>query len=91
MSGCFECRLVFKPYFETPKLVLKSDLTEDKLYSFSVSYLQLIKQHINVCKTFYCVKCVQEVDTISLDLEKRKDLRAIWEIQLIKINSKFNC
>ena len=82
---------MFKPYFETPKLVLKSELTEDKLYFFSVSYLQLIKQHINFCKALYCVKWVQEVDTISLDLEKGKDLLVIWVIQLITINSKFNC
>ena len=54
ISACFKCRLVFKPYFETPKLVLKSELTEDKLYFFSVSYLQLIKQHINVCKAKLC-------------------------------------
>ena len=58
MSAPFICRLVFKPYFETPKLVLKSELTEDKLYFSSVSYLHLIKQHINVCKALYCAKWV---------------------------------
>ena len=78
-------------FSQTPKLVLKSELTEDKLYFFSVSYLQLIKQHINVCKALYCVKWVQEVDTTSLDLEKRKDLLAILVIQPVTINSKFNC
>ena len=60
-------------------------------YLFSVSYLQLIKQHINVCKALYCVKWVQEVDAISLDLGKQKDLLAIWVIQPITTNSKFGC
>ena len=91
MSACFKCCLVFNPYFENPKLVLKLELIEDNLYFFSVSYLQVIKQHINVCKTFYCVKWVQEVDTISLDLVKGKDLLGIWVIQSTTINSKFNC
>ena len=91
MSEYFKCHLVFKPYFETKKLVLKSDIIEDKLYLFSVSYLQLKKQHTNVFKALYCVKWVQEVDAISVDLGKRKDLLAIWVIQPITINSKFNC
>ena len=77
-------------HLEIPKLVLKSELTEDKLHFFSVSYLQLMKQRINICKALYCVKWVQEVDTVSLDLEKGKDLLAVWVIQPIAINSKFN-
>ena len=47
-------------------------------YFFSVAYLQLIKQHINVCKALSCVNWVQQVDKISLDLEKEKDLLEIW-------------
>ena len=79
-----------KFYMKTPSL-LKLEFAEGKLYFSSVSYLQLMKQHMNVCKALYCVKWVEEVDTISLDLKKRKDLPAIWVNQPITINSKFNC
>ena len=43
-----------------------------------------------MCKALYCVKWIQEVDAISLDLEKRKDLLAIWVIQPIIICSTDN-
>ena len=53
------------------KLVLKSDLTEDKLYF--VSYLQLIKQHISVCKSFVLCKMGSETRHNKSRSTKRKE------------------